>query len=87
MYPEFNEAKKKALREGAEDFKISTRKNKRFMVKYNGKWIYFADPNMENFLIHRDNIRKENFHNRFKNSKNYNNKTSGLYWSQKVLWS
>ena len=31
------------------EFKQSTRKNKKYMVKYNGKWIHFGDTRYEHY--------------------------------------
>jgi hypothetical protein len=84
--PDYNLARLYSLRLGASDFGYSNRKNKRFMVIYEGKKIHFGDPEMDNYLIHQDQNRKKRFHQRFRNFKNINNPYSSLYWSANVLW-
>ena len=66
---------------------ISKAKGKKFSVKTPaGKTVNFGAKGMEDFLDHKDNKRKTNFHNRFKGNKGYNNPESGLYYSRKLLW-
>jgi len=57
------------------EFKPSTRKNKKYMVKYKGQWIHFGDTRYEHYrdktplklysyLDHDDLIRRLNYVNR-----------------------
>ena len=57
------------------EFKPSTRKNKKYMVKYKGQWIHFGDTRYEHYrdktplklysyLDHDDHIRQLNYINR-----------------------
>jgi hypothetical protein len=72
----------------------SNRKDKRWrivrMLDYQGSpkkyTINFGDPNRENFLIHKDEERRQRFLNRFKNAKNKDDPTKGIYYSIRLLW-
>lgn len=65
----------------------STRKGKKFMITLeSGKKIHFGADGMQDHIDHRDEKRRNNFHNRFRNNKGYNDPNSGLYYSQKLLW-
>jgi hypothetical protein len=72
----------------------SKRKDKRWriitMVDYKGSpkkyTINFGDPNRENFLVHKDEDRRQRFLNRFKNAKNKDDPTKGIYYSIRLLW-
>ena len=57
------------------EIKQSTRKNKKYMVKYNNKWIHFGDTRYEQFMDktplklysnmdHKDDTRRFNYINR-----------------------
>ena len=65
---------------------MSTRKDKKYMILINGKRIHFGAKNYSDFLDHKDKKRRNNFHNRFRTNKSYNNKLSGLYYSRMLLW-
>lgn len=81
------------------EFKKSTRKNKKYDVFKDGKYITsFGALGMEHYkdkiglyshLDHNDKVRLQNFRNRFKSlyEKNKNNLASGIYWSWRYLWS
>lgn len=66
----------------------STRKTKRWSILTPGskKKIFFGDPNRDNYLIHKDDERRAKFLNRFKNAKNKDNPTKGIYYSIRLLW-
>jgi len=72
------------------DVEKSTRKNKRWKITVpidgKKKTIFFGDPLRENFLIHKDEERRQRFLNRFKNAKNRDNPASGIYYSIRLLW-
>ena len=76
-------------------FKVSTRKNKKYDVYKNNKYIIsFGDKNYEHFedrtpnnfywsLNHYDEKRRQNYYKRFGNSPAYE---SAMYFSHKYLW-
>jgi hypothetical protein len=84
--------KKLAKKYGAEEVKLSTRKNKKFMVKYKNKWVHFGQKGYEDFLDHKDPKRRKNYRTRAKgirdgqNRLTYKLKTSPNFWAVNVLW-
>ena len=68
----------------------STRKNKKLMVKIDGKTIHFGSKNSETFLNHKDKEKKENYISRHsKLNEDWNKsgiKTAG-FWSKWLLWN
>ena len=87
-----NLVKSKALKLGAEDLKPSTRKNKKYMVLYNNKWIHFGSKGMSDFIEHKDKDRRMRYQARASKIKDKNNnftfklKSSPNFWSYYVLW-
>jgi hypothetical protein len=69
-------------------FKIypSSQKNKRYMAIINGKRVHFGDIRYDNFLTHKDERRRANFHKRFKNNPGYDTPLSPLWLSANLLW-
>lgn len=50
------------------------------------KKIDFGSKTMDNFLIHKDEVRRQRFLNRWKNNKYINDKERPLYYSVNLLW-
>jgi hypothetical protein len=67
----------------------SSKINKKFMVKVEGKTIYFGDSRYEDFTIHKDIVRKERYLKRHKDKENW--MKSGIhtagFWSRWLLWN
>ena len=72
----------------------STRKNKKYMIRVNGKSIHFGDTryqhykdstplNLYSHLNHHDKTRRKKYYDRHGKT---NNKSSAKYWSNKYLW-
>ena len=82
----------KAFQLGAIDFGESNRKDKRFYVVYNNKYIHFGSRNGQTFYDHKDEIKRDNWYKRHskiydKNEKQViNNPYSPSYWSARLLW-
>jgi len=82
----------KALDYGATDFGLSNRKNKRFYVLYNGKYIHFASKFGSTFIDHHDELKRKNW--RARHSKIINKDGTPFYlipespefWSWHLLW-
>jgi hypothetical protein len=64
---------------------FSTRKNKRYMVEHDGKWVHFGHPDYENFTDHGDLERRRLFR-----ARNWRWKDAPLYspasLSYYLLW-
>lgn len=78
------------------DIFVSKRKNKKYDVYKDGKYILsFGQRNMQHYrdkighfsnLDHNDKQRLANFKNRFRQLIAKNDKNSAMYWSDKYLW-
>lgn len=92
MNNKFNKVKKLVKKFGGDDVRISKRKNKKYDVLYNNKWISFGDNRYEDFLDHKDPKRRENYRKRASKITNkkgeYTNKDPNYpnYWAFNVLW-
>ena len=84
--------KKLSKKYGATDIKISKKKNKKYDVLYNNKWISFGDNRYEDFLDHKNKLRRTNYRRRASKIKNkkgeytYLNPNSANFWSYNTLW-
>ena len=71
----------------------SWRKNKKFAVNVNGKWIHFGDKRYQDYTQHKDKERRLNYIKRASNirdkygKKTINNINSPNYWSARYLWN
>ena len=83
--------KAKAL--GADDLKTSTRKGKRYMILYGGKWIHFGSKTGSTYIDHRDVKKRDAWrarHSKITNSKGqlvHKLKSSASFWSWNLLWN
>ena len=91
---DFQKLSKKAKKLGAESLDYSRRKNNKYVVKLpSGKNLHFGSSQYPDFLIHKDNERKEKYLSRAMKIKNkkgeltYENPESANFWSVNLLWS
>ena len=91
---DFQKLSKKAKKLGAESLDYSKRKNNKYVVKLpSGKNLHFGSSQYPDFLIHKDNERKEKYLSRVMKIKNkkgeltYENPESANFWSVNLLWS
>ena len=91
---DFQKLIKKAKKLGAESLDYSKRKNNKDVVKSpSGKNLHFGSSQYPDFLIHKDNERKEKYLSRAMKIKNkkgeltYDNPESANFWSVNLLWS
>ena len=91
---DFQKLSKKAKKLGAESLDYSKRKNNKYVVKLpSGKNLHFGSSQYPDFLIHKDNERKEKYLSRAMKIKNkkgeltYENPESANFWSVNLLWS
>ena len=91
---DFQKLIKKAKKLGAESLDYSKRKNNKYVVKTpSGKNLHFGSSQYPDFLIHKDNERKEKYLSRAMKIKNkkgeltYDNPESANFWSVNLLWS
>ena len=91
---DFQKLIKKAKKLGAESLDYSKRKNNKYVVKSpGGKNLHFGSSQYPDFLIHKDNERKEKYLSRAMKMKNkkgeltYENPESANFWSVNLLWS
>ena len=70
-----------------QDIVLSPLKKKKYRVYLReGTHIDYGAVGMSDYLIHKDEKRRERFHQRFKNNKGYNDRNSGLFYSRYLLW-
>ena len=91
---DFQKLSKKAKKLGAESLDYSKWKNNKYVVKLpSGKNLHFGSSQYPDFLIHKDNERKEKYLSRAMKIKNkqgeltYENPESANFWSVNLLWS
>ena len=90
---DFKKLTKKAKKLGAESLNYSTRKNKKYVVTLpGGKKIHFGSSQYPDYLIHKDEERKDKYLTRAKKIKNkqgeltFTNPESSNFWSVNLLW-
>lgn len=87
-----NELFRNAILLGATDLGISSRKNKRFYVIYDGKIIHFGSKNGSTFIDHHNPLLRKNWRARHSKIINkdgipfYKIKSSPEYWAWHLLW-
>ena len=65
----------------------STRKDKKYMITYNGKKIHFGAKGYSDYTIHKDPKRKASYLARHKPNENWKDPTTGGFWSRWILWN
>ena len=76
----------------SEKIHISTRKSKKFMVRYNGKLIHFGDTGYQDFLDHKNPVRRDSYLKRARGIRDGNgklthkNKNKANFWAINILW-
>ena len=90
---EFKKLTKMAKKLGADSLDYSKRKNNKYVITLqNGKKLHFGSSQYPDFLIHKDEERKEKYLKRAKKIKNkqgeltYTNPESSNFWSVNLLW-
>ena len=64
----------------------SSRKEKKFMVKMDGKTIHFGAAGMDDFTITGDEEQKKRYMARHL-KENWNDRFSAGFWAKHVLWN
>ena len=57
----FKKLQKKAKKLGATSLEYSKRKNYKYIIEYDGKKIHFGSANTEDYLTHKDSVRREKY--------------------------
>ena len=58
---DFKKLQKKEKKLGANSLQYSKRKNYKYMVEYNNKKIHFGSANTEDFITHKDPVRRDKY--------------------------
>lgn len=91
-YPKLKEAKAVAKRLGLPEPFSSPRPGKKLYVIYKNKPIHFGARGMEDYLIHRDPVRRERYRKRhsairLKSGKlAYMDRSQPAYYAYRILW-
>jgi len=81
------EVDKRAMKIFNKEVYLSTRKNKKYMIKDdNNRFQHFGDIRFSDFTKHKDEERRNNFKNRNKRWANNENKFSPAFLSYHLLW-
>ena len=64
----------------------SSRKEKKYMVKMDGKTIHFGAAGMDDFTITGDEEQKKRYMARHR-KENWNDRFSAGFWAKHVLWN
>ena len=87
----FKKLQKKAKKLGADSLEYSKRKNYKYMIEYDGKKIHFGSAKTEDYLTHKDPVRREKYRVKAKRITDKDGRlTHELpfypnYWSVKLL--
>ena len=65
----------------------STRKGKKYMVKYNNRTIHFGQDGASDYTQHKDEERKERYISRHKKRERWGDPSTAGFWSRWVLWN
>ena len=88
---DFKKLQKKAKKLGADSLQYSKRKNYKYMIEYDDKKIHFGSAKTEDYLTHKDPVRRDKY---LSKAKKISNKDGQLtyqipsypnYWSVKLL--
>ena len=63
---DFKKLQKKAKKLGADSLQHSNRKNYKYMTEYDNKKIHFGSANTEDFITHKDPVRRDKYLNKAK---------------------
>ena len=89
---DFKKLQKKAKKLGASSLDYSKRKNYKYIIEYNNKKIHFGSANTEDYLTHKDPVRRDKY---LTKAKKISNKDGQLtyqipyypnFWSVKLLY-
>ena len=82
---------KKAKKLGTTSLDVSQRKNNKYMVEYDNKKIHFGSANTEDYLNHKNPVRRDKYPTKAKKISNKDGQLTHLlpsypnYWSVKLL--
>lgn len=87
-----DKVKRLAIKYGASDLKPSTRKDKKYMALYKGRWIHYGQKGYEDYHDHQDKERRKSYRTRARGIRNkegqqtYKIKGSKNYFAYNTLW-
>ena len=88
---DFKKLQKKAKKLGADSLQYSKRKNYKYLIEYDNKKIHFGSANSEDFITHKDPVRRDKYLTKAKKITNkdgqltYQLPSYSNYWSVKLL--
>lgn len=85
MLSNINIVQKNATRLGLGNVFVSPRKNKKYAIMVNGKWVHFGDSRYADFTGHGDERRRELFRKRNAEWATANKNTAG-FLAYHLLW-
>ena len=88
---DFKKLQKKAKKLGADSLQYSTRKNYKYLIEYDNKKIHFGSANTEDYLTHKDPVRRDKYLTKAKKITDKDGRLTHKlpfypnYWSVKLL--
>ena len=88
---DFKKLQKKAKKLGASSLEYSKRKNHKYLVEYDNKKIHFGSSNTEDYLTHKDPVRRDKYLSKAKKITDKDGRLTHLlpscpnYWSVNLL--
>ena len=88
---DFKKLQKKAKKLGASSLEYSKRKNYKYLIEYDNKKIHFSSANTEDYITHRDPVRRDKYLTKAKKITDKDGRLTHLlpsypnYWSVKLL--
>lgn len=62
-------------------------KGKRYAVRVDGRLVNFGSDSYDNYTIHKDPKRKNNYISRHRRREDWHNPRTAGFWSRWVLWN
>ena len=84
---DFKKLQKKAKKLGAVSLQYSKRKNYKYLVEYDNKKIHFGSANTEDYLTHKDPVRRDKYLSKAKKISNKDGQLSYQIPSYPNYWS
>ena len=84
---DFKKLQKKAKKLGASSLDYSKRKNYKYMIEYNDKKIHFGSAKTEDYLTHKDSVRRDKYLSKAKKISNKDGQLTYQIPSYPNYWS
>ena len=84
---DFKKRQKKAKKLGADPLQYSKRKNYKYLIEYDNKKIHFGSANTEDYITHKDPVRRDKYLTKAKKNSNKDGQLTHQIPSYPNYWS